>query len=336
MNKRKIMGSVIANALVLNLMLSGISVKAVPLNSNNNENQVKNLENQIELNDNEIQNTMVEIYKNNKDISKITKDIEITNEKLNLQEEKLKSDELNSKSAAKAVYESGGDTTIVLNTLLESKDFIDLINKTTFISNVLKSNKNIMKNARDERKSTENIRNKLLKKKAEGEKLLNDNKNKLNKLNEDKTKEKEELVKLNSYVNNSTPVNVYNQCISTGHLMYDDNNIVNYAKNFLGIPYVWGGTSPSGFDCSGFVGYVYAHFGINLPRTTYEQVNVGTTVNGTLQPGDLVFFGDINKPHHVGMYIGNGEYIQAPHTGDYVKISAIDGSGYSIAKRILK
>lgn len=129
-------------------------------------------------------------------------------------------------------------------------------------------------------------------------------------------------------------MNVYNQGISTGHLIYGDDSIANYSKNFLGIPYLWGGTSPSGFDCSGFVQYVYAHFGVNLPRSTYEQVNVGTTVTGDLKPGDLVFFGDIKAPHHVGMYIGGNQYIQAPHTGDYIKISPIQDSGYSIAKRI--
>lgn len=337
MNRRKIMGFVIINALLLNLMLNSVSVKAAPLNSNSNENQVKNIENKIELSDNEIESKMVEISKNNDDIYKITKDIETTNKELYLQEEKLKSDELNSKLAAKSMYESGQDTNIVFNTLIESKSIVDFINRATFISNVLKSNKNIMKNAGEERELTGSTRNKLLKEKAKCEKLLKDNKIELIKINKDKNTEKEELSKLNSYVNNKlTPVNMYNQGISKGHLMYADDNIVNYSKNFLGIPYVWGGTNPSGFDCSGFVEYVYAHFGINLPRTTYEQVNVGTTVTGPLQPGDLIFFGDKARPHHVAIYIGGNQYIQAPHTGDYIKISPIQGSGYSIAKRILK
>ncbi|WP_023625154.1 C40 family peptidase, partial [Clostridium tyrobutyricum] len=62
--------------------------------------------------------------------------------------------------------------------------------------------------------------------------------------------------------------------------------IVNYAQNFLGVPYVWGGTNPSGFDCSGLVQYVYAHFGISLPRTSQDQQKVGTPVSrANLQPG---------------------------------------------------
>ncbi len=98
-------------------------------------------------------------------------------------------------------------------------------------------------------------------------------------------------------------------------------DIVNYAKQFQGTPYVWNGTTPAGFDCSGFVQYVYKNAaGINLPRDTYGQINVGTSVSqSNLQPGDLVF------PHtgHVGIYVGNGQMIHSPETGDVVKISYI-------------
>ncbi|MCC5423451.1 C40 family peptidase [Clostridium botulinum] len=98
-------------------------------------------------------------------------------------------------------------------------------------------------------------------------------------------------------------------------------DIVNYAKQFQGVPYVWGGTSPSGFDCSGFVQYVYRNAaGIELPRDTYGQITKGTPVSqSNLQPGDLVF------PHtgHVGIYVGNGQIIHSPQTGDVVKISPI-------------
>ncbi|GAA0735196.1 NlpC/P60 family protein [Clostridium oceanicum] len=98
-------------------------------------------------------------------------------------------------------------------------------------------------------------------------------------------------------------------------------NIVSYARKFLGTPYVWGGTSPSGFDCSGFVQYVYKNCaGISLPRTTQAQINVGTPVSRSqLQPGDLVF----PSTGHVGIYVGNGQMIHSPHTGDVVKISSV-------------
>ncbi|MCJ7691759.1 MAG: C40 family peptidase, partial [Clostridiaceae bacterium] len=105
--------------------------------------------------------------------------------------------------------------------------------------------------------------------------------------------------------------------------------IVTYASKFMGIPYVWGGTTPLGFDCSGYVQYVYKNFGIDLPRVTMDQVNVGTAVNiNNLQKGDLIYF-RMNKAQpsqvsHVGLYIGDNKFIQSPKTGDVVKISELN------------
>lgn len=113
------------------------------------------------------------------------------------------------------------------------------------------------------------------------------------------------------------------------------SKVVNYVLKFLGVPYVWGGTSPSGFDCSGLVWYAYKHFNVNLPRTSQEQFKVGSPVNKSdLKPGDLVFF-EGNPPGHVGMYIGDGKYVQAPKTGDVVKVSLLNArNDYTGARRI--
>jgi peptidoglycan DL-endopeptidase CwlO len=117
-----------------------------------------------------------------------------------------------------------------------------------------------------------------------------------------------------------------------GGASFSSNSVLAYASNFLGVPYVWGGTSPSGFDCSGFTQYVYAHFGVNLPRVSESQQNVGTLESrASLQPGDLVFFG--SPAHHVGIYVGNGNMINAPHTGDVVKIQTLN-SDFTYGRRV--
>lgn len=103
--------------------------------------------------------------------------------------------------------------------------------------------------------------------------------------------------------------------------------IVNTAMKYLGVPYVWGGTSPSGFDCSGLVQYVCRQNGISVPRVAASQRGVGKSVSrADLQPGDLVFFSSGGRVSHVGIYIGNGNMIHAPQTGDVVKISSINSS----------
>ncbi|MGH4050901.1 MAG: NlpC/P60 family protein [Clostridium sp.] len=111
------------------------------------------------------------------------------------------------------------------------------------------------------------------------------------------------------------------------------NEVIAYAKTFLGTPYEWAANGPNTFDCSGFTKYVFAHFGISMGRTTYVQITQGQYVSrGNLQPGDLVFFGT-GTPHHVGIYVGNNCYIHAPQTGDVVKISQLTRSDYLSARR---
>lgn len=97
-------------------------------------------------------------------------------------------------------------------------------------------------------------------------------------------------------------------------------DVVGTSLQFLGTPYVWGGTSPSGFDCSGLMQYAYGQFGISLSRTTYSQIYDGVEVSSSeLLPGDLIF----PNPDHVQMYIGNGQVVHAPQPGDVVKISPL-------------
>jgi peptidoglycan DL-endopeptidase CwlO len=115
------------------------------------------------------------------------------------------------------------------------------------------------------------------------------------------------------------------------------SGVVGVALSQLGTPYVWAGSAPGGFDCSGLVMWAYSQVGVALPHSTYAQWGYGVSVSrDQLQPGDLVFFDGLG---HVGIYIGGGQFVHAPHTGDVVKISSLDESWYAStyvgARRIL-
>ena len=114
------------------------------------------------------------------------------------------------------------------------------------------------------------------------------------------------------------------------------SQVVSIAMSYIGTPYVWGGASPGGFDCSGLVMYSFAQLGVQLPHSSYAQFNYGIPVSyDQLQPGDLVFFDSLG---HVGLYIGGGEYVDAPYTGAYVRVDSLTSgwalANYSGARRI--
>lgn len=135
----------------------------------------------------------------------------------------------------------------------------------------------------------------------------------------------------------------------TGELMFDEENqpimeectvadLLSEVTSHLGTPYVWGGADPiTGFDCSGLMQYSLREaMGVEIPRTTYFQWRLGETVQfDELQPGDLLFFNRDGDIHHVAMYLGDGYYIHAPHTGDVVRVTAMEDNMPSFAQRVL-
>jgi cell wall-associated NlpC family hydrolase len=122
------------------------------------------------------------------------------------------------------------------------------------------------------------------------------------------------------------PINMPTGSPGAGHAA-----AASIALGYLGVPYVWGGASPSGFDCSGLVMYVYAQLGISLPHYTVAQWNATIPISSPA-PGDLVFFDGLG---HVGIYIGGGRFVDAPHSGSVVRIDSMSGFGsYDGARRV--
>ena len=158
-----------------------------------------------------------------------------------------------------------------------------------------------------------------------------------------------ELAQLRNRLNSATArLSRLQDQASTGQLLSTQLNggvgqaggVVSIAAQYLGIPYKWAGASPgTGFDCSGLVQYVFAQLGVALPHNTVAQWNSPNAVpvaRNQLQPGDLVFFAKLD---HVGIYIGYGEFIDAPHTGAFVRVDSLDGAweraNYTGARRIV-
>lgn len=312
------------------------------------------LEQQIEMVDNQIEDIMRKIDDNKKQIIKVQQDIDVSDNQIKEAQKKLDEESELFASRMRAMYINGTSSYIII--LLGSKDLDDFISRAAMIEKMIEFDRKITSDLKIKQKEISERKKKLSSQKVKLISLKGDNEKKLISLNKDKLSQKQLIEKsqkeerlyaanLNDSQSavNTTLRQIYairkaapRISVSRGAAPISDNSIIAYASNFLGTPYVWGGTTPNpGFDCSGFTQYVYRHFGISIGRTTYEQINDGVQVpRDQLQAGDLVFFGSWSDPHHVGIYVGNGMYIHAPHTGDVIKISPIGRTDYLTARRV--
>lgn len=332
------------------------------LNKNKNsltdsQKKVQNLESQIETLDNTIQNLMVDIDGNKKQIASVQAEIKKTEDQLASAEKDLKDEEDIFAKRMRALYINGDKGYIEI--ILQSKSLNDLFENFEAVEKIVNIDKKIVSTINEKKQAINKKKSELTTKNDKLVALEKTNEDKLTQINTTKATQTTTLNQLKDnqatiYANmakNKSQIDAANKTLTTllaaapkfvpsrGAVSYSGNSLLAYASQFQGIPYQWGGNGPNTFDCSGFVRYVFAHFGVNFAnRTTEGMVNEGTPVSvSQLQPGDVVYFqnsgGDV---HHVGIYVGNGCYINAPHTGSSVSVTPISGTGDTVIGRRMR
>jgi len=349
----------IAIVMTLIITLNGTAL-AAPVNNNLKQQkdsptriqeQRESIEMKIEDFDNEIQKAMAKTEENKIKISKTEKAIEKASAEVKQVEKEAQKEQELFNSRMRVMYINGFDS--YTSIILDSESFGDFISRVENIKTVIGFDKKVSDEFEATKKELDEKQQNLNNTKDVLLSLNSENKQKLDKLIVTKASQDKLLEELNSKenllggrtsqlsVNKSiTKINAIRKSApkntpSRGSATISDNTIIAYASNFLGTPYLWGGTTPSGFDCSGFTQYVFAHFGISIGRSTFNQINDGVPVSkDNLQVGDLVLFGTSSNPHHVGIYIGDNNYIHAPHTGDVIKISPMSRTGFLTGRRV--
>lgn len=321
------------------------------------EEQIDAAEAEIQRQDEQIMDLFDEIDASKEKMASIKRDIDASEKEIEKKEEQLNSDQEKYGNRIKSIYING--TSGYLNVLLEAESFSDFISRIELITRIIEFDKKEIDILKAEKQELYDRIQELLNKKDSLATLQSENEKKIGELNSLKESQSHKVAQLKEKQNiyadridryqamvdstlmqingsgksssqNGQPVLASRGMSST---VASGSDVVEYAVKFLGVPYVYGGSTPSGFDCSGFTAYVYSHFGVSLNRRARDQAYQGTPVSfNQLQPGDLVFFG--TPAYHVGIYVGNGMYIHAPQTGDVVKISTLKYMSISGARRV--
>ena len=318
------------------LLLTTITSSGIPAFADPTELSLEQVVQNIQECDSKIEDNMDKLNKFKEQILEKENAIEDNKKQLTLAKENVeeKNDQLEER--LKGIQLNGGIQVTpmqYLDALFSSGDMLDALKKMSIISKICTSDKNLVLEAKESEAKLTEIQQNIEKETEE----LQKNKEDVEKQIKDLEDEKEKLL---TYVQeNSELLSNGNSIIVPVTLPSDISDkakaLIEESEKYLTVPYLWGGTTPEGFDCSGFMQYVFKSQGIDIPRISQDQQKAATSISmSEIKPGDLVF-NKASDATHVGMYIGNDMYIQAPHTGDVIKISQLSTSNMKYVGRIL-
>lgn len=357
---KRILSTILAASLIFTI---GSTALAAPTQSQLNQSKsnleqskqkVQSLEDQIMKIDGQIETISKEKTDIDNKISKVQNSIKLIRKDIKASQDNISHEQALYSERIRTMYMNGRSESYI-NIVLGSKSFSDLVSNIETVQKIADYDNNIIKNLNSEKDRIQKEEDKLSTVNSNLLSLQSEQIKKINDANAQKAQAvalenqaKSEMQKNKTYYDqlqaqsnvaaarlvamNTTAASNSAAYDRGQHVSINAGGVVGIAARYVGVNYVYGGASPSGFDCSGLVMYSYAQMGISLPHYTGEQVKYGTTVSGSLQPGDLLFFGSTSAPDHVAIYAGNGQMIEAPHTGAQVRVTPV--RGYSIAKRL--
>jgi cell wall-associated NlpC family hydrolase len=318
------------------VFLTTVTSSGVPAFAEPAALSLQQVEQNIQECDSKIEYNMDKLNKYKEQILEKENDIKDNQNQLILAEKNVEEKDKQLSERLKGMQLNGGlETTPMqyLDVLFSSGDFLGAIKKAYLISQICTSDKNLISEAKESKQKLTEVEENIEKESIE----LQKNKDDVEKQIKESEDEKEQLLKyvqenseiLSSGTDSVIPVTLPSDISDKAKA------IIEESEKYLRVPYLWGGESPTGFDCSGLMQYVFNSQGIDIPRVSEDQQSAATTISmSEIKPGDLVFNKASNSTH-VGMYIGNDMYIQAPHTGDVIKISKLSTSNMKYVGRVL-
>lgn len=320
--RKKIVKSLLAATLIITIMGTTVAYATEIQSLKDGKKQVQQ---DIDSTEDQLAYLLLQMDEIEADLDELNTKITEVNEQLKVENENLDNQYEDMKLRIKYMYEDKNSS--IAEAFLTSKDMSEAINKSEYIQQVYSYDRDKLEEMSQTAKKIEDLKTSLEEEQTELNSKADELTSKqsllyttLEKLKSDEADYESKIVAAQNRAAEQAAKN------NAGKIPMNANNdsavassIVALAYSLCGVPYVYGGSSPSGFDCSGFTSYCFKQNGIYIARTASAQSVGGQRINGLSNalPGDLIFY-----PGHVGIYIGNGQIIHAPHSGDVVKVAS--------------